>query len=249
MAIDNFGFDTFLRAATENERDSLVEYKEFAEYMEQIEGIFVELRAEKIETGPLSGMLFLNAHACLLGAARIAFSGQSPPTFMVLRGAIESSLYALIASQSTDNTNIWLNRTSDPKRCKNLYRASNGIALLNSDPNLREAISNAYEHSIEFGAHPNLRSILPYVKIETPNEKGQPIGLTYLNSINSVETLRSITACIETGILVLLMSPHVFPQHPIAAQMHARAAKILAEFQGFLVKRGNLAEFTQDQVN
>lgn len=247
MIGDSVGFLTFLRAASENEQDSLVEYKEFVEFMEKMEGLFTELRAEKIKNSPLSGMLFLNAHASLLGATRIAFSGQSPPTFMALRGAIESALYGLIAAQSTENTDIWLKRADDPKRCKNLYRASNGIVLLEGDPNLRDMISNAYELSIEFGAHPNWRSVLPHMKFEPPTEKEQPVTLTYLHATASSATLRSITACVETGISILFMSPHVFPKHRVAATVHARAAELWAEFQSFLVKQGYVAEPAQDQ--
>jgi hypothetical protein len=131
------GLRTFLKAANENESDSLVEYSDLVTFIDKIDDLFRKFVAFEIRGDPIAATLFINAHASFLAASRLAISGQSPPTFMALRGALESALYGLIAWYSEENRSVWLNRDRDLKRSRRLYSARNAFKLLKGDPNPR----------------------------------------------------------------------------------------------------------------
>jgi len=58
----------------------------------------------------IPGLFLLRSHASYLGAVRLAVSGQLPETFMVLRGCLENSLYALHIALIPETGEIWLQR-------------------------------------------------------------------------------------------------------------------------------------------
>jgi hypothetical protein len=228
------GVRAFLQAANENERDCLAEYTKFVEFLDRIDGLFRRLTG-KWSGGrdPLSGMLFMNAHASFLAAVRVAFSAQSPPTHMVLRGALESALYGLIASRSEENREIWLNREKDQDRCRQLYTARNAIRLLKGDPGLFHLLGEGYGLAIDLGAHPNRSSVLDHITFgET--EEHYAISLTHLHSVPSTHAARAIAACIEFGLAILFISPHAFPDEARAGEIHAEATQMRHEYDQFI---------------
>jgi hypothetical protein len=229
----------FLKAANENESECLGEYSDFIGFIDKIDGLFRNFIAVELRGDPLAATLFINAHASFLAAARLAVSGQSPPTFMALRGALESALYGLIVSQSKENGSIWLNRDRNLDRSRRLYTARNALNLLKNDPNLHAGATEAYELTIEFGAHPNARSVLEHLK---PGEGPPRMSLTYLQGIPSVTAARAILACIETGLVIIFICPHAFPDYEVARVMHGEAAKIRTELDQHLKDKGYLPE-------
>jgi hypothetical protein len=231
----NPGLRAFLKAANENETESLSEYSGFLDFIDDVDCLFRLLIQVEIRGDPIAATLFLNAHASFLAASRLAVSGQSPPAFMVLRGALESALYGLIASQSEENGSVWLNRDRDLARSRKLYTARNGLKFLGADPNLKAAATEAYELTIEFGAHPNARSVLEHLHHDLPNRK---VLLTYLSGVPSMPTARAIIACIETGIVISYLFPHVFPHHENALRAHRAATEIRRRLDRYLLDHG-----------
>jgi hypothetical protein len=112
------GLSAFLKATNHNELECLTEYPHFVEFIDKVDGLFRNLIAVELRGDRVAATLFMNSHASFLAACRIAFSGQSPPTFMALRGALESALYGLIASQSEENGSVWLKRNEDLNRSR-----------------------------------------------------------------------------------------------------------------------------------
>jgi hypothetical protein len=186
-------------------------------------------------------MLFLNAHASFLAAVRIALSGQAPPTHMVLRGALESALYSLIASQNEANSTVWLHRDKDRRRALKLYTARNAIRLLKHDPNLLNLLGSYYEAAIDFGAHPNFRSVANHMRLEEVDE-GRLVSLTYLHAVPSDQSIRCMAACVEVGLAIIFMSPHAFPNVEVAGECQAEAFQIRGEFDRFIREAGHYDE-------
>jgi hypothetical protein len=157
---------------------------------------------------------------------------------MALRGSLESTLYGLIASQSQENGSIWLNRDRNLDRSRKLFTARNALNLLKDDPHLYAGAVEAYELAIEFGAHPNARSILEHLSLADERR----VSLTYLQGIPSIAAVRAILACIETGLVILHICPHAFPDHKAAMAMHSGASEIRAELDQYLRDKGYLEE-------
>lgn len=237
-AMSDPGLQAFLKAANENESECLSEYSDFIEFIDKIDNLFRKFIAVELQGDPFAATLFMNAHASFLAAARLAVSGQTPPTFMALRGALESALYGLIASQSEENRLVWVNRDRDLKRSRQLYTARKALNLLRNDPNLFAGASEAYELTVEFGAHPNARSVIEHLRLNEPHG----VSLIYLQAISSAAVVRTIVACIETGLVILNICPHVFPDHKSAMDVHGEACKIRNDLNLHLRDKGYLRE-------
>jgi hypothetical protein len=239
------GLRAFLKAANETEADCLEQYPALIDYIDKIDDLFRKLIAVEIQGDIFTATLFLNAHASFLAAARLAVSGQAPPTFMTLRGALESALYGLVASQNDENKDVWLNRAKNLHRSRKLYTARNALKILEIDPGLQAAAAEAYELAIEFGAHPNARSVIAHLRLDEANRR---LTLAYLQSVPSAEGMRTIIACIETGLVIIQICPHAFPDHEPAFAIHAEATNIRREFNAYLRDNGYLQEQEQEPI-
>jgi hypothetical protein len=228
------GLRDFLKAANENEAASLAEYSDFIDFIDDIDRLFRTFIEKEIAGDPIAAALFLNAHASFLAASRLAVSGQSPPAFMALRGALESALYGLIVAQSEENRTLWINRADNLPQARKLFTARNALRFLESDPNLQAMATETYELTIEFGAHPNLRSIIEHLQFT----EGHGLSLTYLAGVPSMPIVRAIIACIETGLVISYFYPHVFPDHENVAALHGAAIETRQRLDAYLRDHG-----------
>jgi hypothetical protein len=210
------GIHAFLKVASENEKRIVQEYSRFLEYLDEIDGIFRDILFEGTQTGPpLSALLYMNAYGIFLAAVRTACSGQSPPVYMILRGALESAAYALIAK--------------DPQKEKiYLARDRNAEKLLRpADPNLADFFRDHYDSLIDFGGHPNVKSVKNHLTFsESPDFKA--VTLTILHDHKSFAPQQSLLGCIEVGLAILLTSPHVFPEDVKAVKAHQSACDLMS---------------------
>lgn len=234
----------FLQAAVENEHEILAREPEMVGYLEEIHDLFRGLAGKHLSGDPLCVFLLMNAHASFLSAVRIALSGQSPPVFMVLRGCIEKALFALIARSDESTKMVWLEREKDRQKCRSTFTARKGLAILRTlDPNLATYVDSCYEASIEFGAHPNKRSILDHIIFDQDTAASeQRARLIYVSGAGSLQVVRTLSACVETGLAALLLSPHILPNHESAIDTHGRACEVSLRFQAWLQQEGLLAD-------
>lgn len=229
------GIKSFLNLASENEQEARVHYVQFITFLERIDSLFREITVGEFQGEPIAALIFMNAHASFLGASRLALSGQSAPTYMVMRGALESALYALIASHTDGYSKIWVNRSKDIAACRRVFTAKNAFTILERDPHLCAAAKQAYEASIDFGAHPNFRSVFDHIGVTELND----VTFTYLHSVPSNHIERAVTACIETSLIILNIAVHAFPKHAPAKLVHSESVKVRKEFENFLIDEGH----------
>jgi hypothetical protein len=224
----------YLKAAAEAESESLQENTLFLRFLDELDGLLRRLVCGVMYSPhPAAALLAINAHADFLAAISAALRGQSPPTFMLLRGAIESALYAFVASLSKENADIWINRADNKAATKKLFNANYAIQKLNPiDPNLAELTREAYDWSIEFGAHPNPRSVLDHVRFKEEADDGHiPVSVVYLHSSDSKDAARALSACVENGAMIIAILCHSIPGHPDVGTIFKRGWKLSKEFQ------------------
>jgi hypothetical protein len=192
---------------------------------------------------PAGGFLAMNSHSAFLAAVGSALRGQSPPTFMILRGCVESALYAyLIAMDHTDG-DVWLKRSQDPETTKAKFTANRAIQKLTPhDPNLAALAKDTYQWMIEFGAHPNPRSIIDHIRTKEPVAEGYPFSLIYIHSTDSAASIRSLGACIENGCMCIAILCHAMPDHPRMPSTFERVWIVFKEFQEYVSKEGYLTQ-------
>ncbi len=142
-------------------------------------------------------------------------SGHGAATFPLFRAALEASCYAFLIGDSDELQDIWLKRNTTPeslKLCKKTFRSPVKDAAKRiqnrgwSSPTTEEWIIQAYEAAIDFGAHPNPMSVWPYVRFKEDDPKGYDrVSLVAMYEATSPETLRSLVACLDYGLLIAVI--------------------------------------------
>ena len=103
---------------------------------------------------------------------------------------------------------------------------SRAIQLLRSiDPNLAQMAQEAYDHLIDFGAHPNALIILDSLKVKELDE-GTQVSLVYLHAFDGVPIVRSLLACFETAVSAVLIFTQVFRHTEEAKVVHSDAFEL-----------------------
>jgi hypothetical protein len=239
---DAKGLKSYLKTASETEAECLRQNADFVSIIVELEALFASLVEGEAHGKILAHLLAVNAHAQFLVAVQTALRGQSPGTFMLLRGALESAMYAYIASLSDEDAEAWGNREKDPQKAKALFTANRAIQKLQGDDaDLAAVAREAYEWMIEFGAHPNKRVVFDHLRFKEETTEGHiPVSFIYIHSADSLATVRALMACLENCCLVIAIICKALPEHPMVVGMaekiaqHFNAASQVAKEKGFL---------------
>jgi hypothetical protein len=165
----------------------------------------------------MPSFFLLRAHASYLGAVRLAISGQVPETYMVLRGCLENSLYALHISRVADAGEIWLRRHNDKgslQKCKQHFLISNVFESLEAvDKVLSQIARRFYEITIDYGGHPNEASLTSIMRRSDDESKIRFI-IPYLISykINPDAFGLGLKSTARIGVCSLLIFRIIFRQ-------------------------------------
>lgn len=184
--------------------------------------IFHEIFSGKILRGEnfpnlLPASLAINSYMLYNAGLRIACSGHSAAIFPTLRTALESACYAFLISHNSDLEKIWLSREESPdkkKQCrKHFDRAVNETAkkivrMEHTGPDIWMLINDCYDEAINFGGHPNERSVVPFLTLKNREDGLIEVEHTFLHSHGSQRYSQSLIACLDfaTVISVVLIS-------------------------------------------
>jgi len=120
------------------------------------------------------GFFLLKAHACYLGAVRLAISAQAGETYIVLRGCLENSLYSLYFQRNSGSAKTWLNRNDSEqskRRVKDEFTVGKMFrCLLSVDKDIHRVAKHLYDRTIDYGAHPNRDAILSLMSEQDDSE-------------------------------------------------------------------------------
>ena len=113
--------------------------------------------------GLIAVSLFGRARGCFFGAVRLSCSGQITETWTLLRACLENSLYAFYIAENPEYAEVWTERHDSEvqkRKCKNVFVIGNMLKALNAkSENIAKEAKDWYDMSIDFGAHPNERSL------------------------------------------------------------------------------------------
>lgn len=158
---------------------------------------------------------FLKAHSAFLGATYLTSSTQIPEAFMVLRSVLENSLYGLFIDKNPKLAKIWLERHKDEmskKAVRNKFKILFMLKLLrNCDSKLAKATEILYERCIDYGAHPNERSLSSFLKKETKDEGVIQFNLQYMTD-NRTSIKFCLKSAAQVGICSLKILELVIPE-------------------------------------
>jgi hypothetical protein len=162
----------------------------------------------------LEAMLLLRAHSAYCAACRLAMSGQVPETFVILRSCLENALYALHINRKAESGEIWLNRHTNDESLKATRREfsyRNIICTLEeTDKSLCSTARLLYERTIDFGAHPNERSLSSSLKVIKGDERVEYKQL-YLSGDN-LQLDHALKSTAQVGLTSLYLFYHIYKE-------------------------------------
>ncbi|HGM8500224.1 TPA: hypothetical protein ACKQEC_004858 [Pseudomonas aeruginosa] len=178
-----------------------------------------EIFSHEFEANPTVGLLAMNAYVTLLSAVRQALSGHVVSTFPIARAALESACYALLARDEI-KAEIWADRhTSEValKACRRTFTAQKASDELREiSPEMAEFVMVHYEASIDFGAHPNRKSVIDHLEDSRPAAGGlHGYELTGVYGSNSWQVNHALLACVEAGQAIAFLIAAAAENHPL----------------------------------
>jgi hypothetical protein len=167
------------------------------------------LWADTTGLSPVAGFVSMNAFMCFLSGVRIAMTGHANAIHPLLRTALESACYAFLMVDDPKLEEVWINRDNNRaarQLCRNKFSGavSDAAKKINKiQPGSGDAIAEAYDIAIKFGAHPNVRSIIEHISDEP--DKGDDFHhfkLAGLYSQGSFEITRGLIGCLEYAFVI-----------------------------------------------
>lgn len=205
------GLDHYMKMADETAAELLAgndplvaALRQYDEYMR------ADLWSQTTVTPGLGYVLSMNACMMFLAGTRMALSGHSVAVFPLLRTALESASYAVLIHRKPELSDVWSKRhESDDhrKECRKNFTFERGAKYLKDiSPDLYDLAQQAYEGSIDYGAHPNVKGIAGHLSIDEEREDGQVgVSLTALYGTGHIQTVRGLAACLDFGLAIIAL--------------------------------------------
>lgn len=234
----------FIRLANDCCNENLRELDEQTGFLAAVDSLYMEYLGAAGGVKPAAAsILLLNAHASFRAAVRLALSGQLLPVFMTIRGSLESALYANAMVVNPKLQDVWLERDKDEtkrRRCRNEFSPRNVFRYLEEthEKSFSEGIREVYESTIDFGAHPNNRSLIRSIGLEELGDGRHSMDFSYIHGTGSFELRQSLVACAEIGIFVFFIALLCFKGHPQFAELHKRALELQDEVPSLVANLG-----------
>ena len=172
----NDSLSDFADAAFRNMLATFVQKKPQFGMLIEIDGLYVEIGKSLSHPENVLAPLFVTrSHSAYRTGCQLASGGQVSEAFCVLRACLECALYCLHIYEHDSLGEVWLRR-HDTEASLNASRKkfSHGkviATLRKTDPKLCSTIQGLYERTIDYGGHPNERSITGSMKMEASEDE------------------------------------------------------------------------------
>ncbi|MGY4512083.1 hypothetical protein [Bradyrhizobium sp. USDA 3650] len=214
----------FLYAAREQELKSISAYPELVEALDRLNAVVDGIPSVPIAGPALPPLLLSQAHSSFLAAVRMSLAGQVHVAYGALRSSIECALYALMMRHQPWTQEVWINRQSNRRACRDTFTFGAGLAILKKmDAPLAQLIQELYDAAIDNGAHPNILSLGRHLDFSDWDEANGLRNILLLpEDDQSVDGV--LHSCLLVGAAVASIYPYVMPEHgpAIAAPQDAK---------------------------
>jgi len=168
-------------------------------------------------------MMFFRAHAAFRAACGLGMGGMTVEGMAVLRLSLEFAGYACYLKIEPQLAMVWWDRDIDAKTLKKVRNEFTGgavaRAVMKVDQRLSEMYKHLYDVTIQYGGHPNEKTITQSLKLDILEEQ-TVIEQVYLQG-NSPVLDHWIRIANQIGICVLKIFEHVHRQR--FATLNAKA--------------------------
>ncbi|MCE5269814.1 hypothetical protein LLH00_00845 [bacterium] len=205
----------FIQKSLQNELANFVHKKQVYNFLSAVDDCFFCIAGNLNNPNNrdiVCALLLLRTHSAYLSACRLSLSGQATETFPQLRACLEFSLYALHIKNNPGYDEIWLRRHDNGDSIKDVRQKFRYQFLINTlelvDAALCPDVKQLYERCIDFGAHPNERSVTGSMQMEQQSG-GLRLDQKYLHG-DSIELDHALKTTAEIGLGSLLIFQHIF---------------------------------------
>ncbi len=170
-------------------------------------------------------LLAMHAVMIYTAAIRLSLSGHAAATYPLFRTALEAACYVFVMGLNPKLEAVWADRHLNSKtgqECRRMFSAAvkdaaKGIEARQPGSGHEEWINNCYQGAIDFGAHPNPKSIFEH--LQPPEDVGDfwEFSLTGLHGSGSPELVRSLFACLDYGLVIGVVLAYCFTDPPARA--------------------------------
>ncbi|WP_421253325.1 hypothetical protein [Aeromonas jandaei] len=221
MKINIDTLHNYLIATFENARDHELEQPRLMYLIHQMEKIFQqEVFAHDLDISPTTGFLAMNSYLMLMSTVRQALSGHAASVFPIARVALESASYAYLCACDEAIEKVWLQRHTSRNalaKCRRELSVTKAVGKLKSlSPEMAEFVMSNYEASIDFGAHPNRKSVFNHlIDAGQIDDKYHGFELVGIYGKNSREVNKSLLVCIDVGQAIAFLIAASAKKHPL----------------------------------
>jgi hypothetical protein len=227
-------FRAYLTAGTENLNEILAAGSPFLSMMDDLDSYLREhVSGPAVAPDELvMHSMLINARFLLMTAFRVGLTGHAAGVHPILRTALETACYALLMAEdkTLSLTDIWMSRNDSPealKACKKAFQSpiKSAQKIVNTrGPGLGDWMYELYESAIDFGAHPNAKTVTLHTQIIDDEEGFTRFENVGLYAVGNHGYEWGLLACVEMGLasaIVLSMT------HPVALKEAIQALQAL----------------------
>lgn len=179
----------------------------------EIDALLVRASSLPPKTIPVAGLLKMSARGMFFASVRTALTGYRAALFPTLRASLEAACYAQEVEEHPELSDIWMSRHKSEearKQCRKKF--SDAVPhccdrLGQRMPDNARLIRSVYDHMIDDGAHPNVRSIVPGLHFE---DKEDVVELS-LGFVVPEQVRNSLFCCYEIGLFTAWVMGNVEP--------------------------------------
>ncbi|MBK8158653.1 MAG: hypothetical protein IPK59_07750 [Rhodospirillaceae bacterium] len=162
----------------------------------------------------VAALLLLRCHSAFKTAAGHAMAGATVETFVMCRAMLEQASYGLHIHSHADLAEIWLKRHDDDaamKASKNRFKQADIVASIHAkDSKAADLYERFYQECIDFGAHPNERSVTGALTMEE-GEKETILQQVYLQG-DGLALDNALKSLARMGLCCLFIFANVFTE-------------------------------------
>jgi hypothetical protein len=156
----------------------------------------------------IAAMLLLRCHAALRAAAGEAMAGQVVESFRQCRAMMENAAYAVHIHRNPQLAKVWLDRHIDEAGMKASKSAFQHVQVLQSakaaNSHAGARFEQLYQRTIDFGGHPNERSVTGSMKMTKQDDRRQMLAVMIHGDDAAFNSgLKSVAQCAMVSLEML----------------------------------------------
>lgn len=227
-------FRAYLNAGTENLDEIQAAGSPFLTMMDDLDSYLTEhVSGPAVAPDELViHSMLINARFFLMTAFRVGLTGHAAGVHPILRTALETACYALLMAEDKTQslTEIWMNRNNSSetlKACKNAFQSpiKSAQKIVNArGPGLGNWMYALYESAIDFGAHPNAKTVTLHTRIINDAEGITRYENVGLYAVGNYGYECGLLACVEMGLAMAIV---LSMTHPVALKEATQALQAL----------------------